>query len=120
MGDSTVSSRRGRRQRGRAKGWDPAAQRRANAASTYTPYVEPEDAVDDPQKIAYWRGRFERVFARSQPKEEAPDALGSLFGRGKIVANRHNLRSHGVGVRGVTRSQVARHAKIERKQDRGK
>lgn len=75
---------------------------------------EPED---EPEKVNYWMGRYRRLVDRDERRKAGreQDKFGMLIGRSQqgAGANRAQLRSHGVGVRGVVWSRKAKKAKTE-------
>jgi len=110
-----MSSRRGRRQRGRARSWDPEAVRalRAGRLEGGGPPM-PEDGDH-----RYWHGRLEKAIARRERDKDKKDVdvFGMLTGRGQRggAPNRKMMRDHGIGVRGAIWSR--RHRAAKRKED---
>ena len=71
-----MSSRRGRRARGRARSWDPSAARRTYRETVIDPATVHVSESLTAQKEQYWKNRRER---EEEKARQQSDPLGSVL-----------------------------------------
>lgn len=80
-----MSSRSGRRSRGRAQHWDPAAVRASRVPRLEAP-AEKRVESDDPEKVAYWKARYDDKVERAgrRARSDPMAAIRSLIRSGLL------------------------------------